>query len=516
MSKERAYQLRWKTLAVLGLSLVLIGLDNTVLNVALPSIQRELDASGSTLQWMVDAYLLVFAGLLLLAGTLGDRHGRKRALQAGLIIFGGASVAALFATEGSHVIAARAVMGLGAAFVMPATLSIVIDVFPREERGKAIGAWAGMAALGSGLGPAIGGGLLEIADWQAVFALNIPVAVLALVLGVRLVPESRDPKPGRLDLAGATLSAAALVVLVYSIIEAPERGWAAPETLGGFALAALLGLGFALQERRSANPLLDLRLFRLPAFSIGSLAVSSAFFALFGMIFALTQFLQFVQGSDPLDAGLKQMPVALGLMLSGPLSNAVAVRLGTNRVVSAGMVAVALSLMSMLVWDPGTTTLAVCLFAFAVAFAMGFVMGPATESVMNAVPEERAGVGSAMNDVNRMVAGALGVAVMGSVISTIYGNRMEDAVAGLPPEASEAAADSIGGAAAVAAQLPPGAADALSSAAGVAFTDAMGIAMVVAAGVIFAGASVAARLLPRGAAAASRPHPTVGTAGQTA
>ncbi len=515
MSKERAHQLRWRTLAVMGLSLILIGLDNTVLNVALPSMQRELDASGSTLQWMVDAYLLVFAGLLLVAGTFGDRHGRRRALQAGLVIFAGASVGALFATDGSHVIVARAVMGLGAAFIMPATLSIIIDVFPREERGKAIGAWAGMAALGTGLGPAIGGGLLEVAEWQAVFALNIPVAALALLLSIPFVPESRDPEPGRLDLTGAALSAAGLVALVYTIIEAPARGWTSWETLGGFALALALGAGFAVQERRSANPLLDLRLFRLPAFSIGSLAVSTAFFALFGMIFALTQFLQFVQGSDPLDAGLKQMPVALGLMLSGPLSNVVAVRLGTRQVVASGMVAVAVALLTMLAWGPDTSTLVVCLFAFAVAFAMGFVMGPATEAVMNAVPEERAGVGSAMNDVNRMVAGALGVAIMGSVLSTVYGNRMEDAVAALPGPAADAAADSIGGATAVAAQLPPGAADALTGAAGAAFTDAMGIAVVIAAGVILAGATVAARRLPGRTATA--PQPThVGVASQTA
>jgi MFS family permease len=241
MTEHQQYERRWKTLGVLGLSLVLIGLDNTVLNVALPSIQRELAASASVLQWMVDAYLLVFAGLLLLAGALGDRYGRKRALQAGLGLFGVASVAAVFASDGDQVIAARALMGLGAAFVMPATLSIIIDVFPREERAKAIGAWAGMAAIGTGLGPAIGGALLEVAGWQSVFALNLPVVAAALVLGHRLVPDSRDPAPGRLDVAGAALSIAGLGALVYTIIEAPSHGWTSGTTLTGFAVAAVLG-----------------------------------------------------------------------------------------------------------------------------------------------------------------------------------------------------------------------------------------------------------------------------------
>ena len=459
MAQDQQHERRWRTLGVLGLSLVLIGLDNTVLNVALPSIQRELAASASVLQWMVDAYLLVFAGLLLLAGALGDRYGRKRALQAGLVLFGVASVAAVFASDGDQVIAARAVMGLGAAFVMPATLSIIIDVFPREERAKAIGAWAGMAAIGTGLGPAIGGALLEVTGWQSVFALNLPVVAAALVLGHRLVPDSRDPAPGRLDLAGASLSVAGLSALVYTIIEAPSHGWTSGTTLTGFAVAAVLGAAFTARERRAADPLLDVRLFRRPAFSLGSLAVAASFFALFGMIFALTQFLQLVQGATPLEAGLKQMPVALGLVLSAPVSAVVAARLGARRVVAGAMAVLAVALAGVVTWTPETGTLTVCLFAFLVALAMGFVMGPATESVMSAVPEEHAGVGSATNDVNRMVAGALGVAVAGSLISTSYAGRLEEATSALPAPAADAAADSVGGAAAVAAQLPPQAAD---------------------------------------------------------
>src|SRR5829696_5005596 len=228
---------RWKTLGVLALSLVIIGLDNTILNVALPTLQAEFSASAATLQWMVDAYLLVFAGLLLVFGTLGDRLGRKLALQSGIAIFGLASLGALVADTAGQVIAIRSLMGIGAALIMPATLSIIANVFPAEERGKAIGIWAALAALGIGLGPLAGGLLLEWFDWSAVFLLNVPVAFTALVLGIRLVPESRDPRPGAFDVTGAVLSTAGFTVLVYAIIEAPGTGWASAEILGLLAAA---------------------------------------------------------------------------------------------------------------------------------------------------------------------------------------------------------------------------------------------------------------------------------------
>ena len=227
-----AHARRWKTLGVLALSLVIIGLDNTILNVALPTLQEEFDASSSTLQWMVDSYLLVFAGLLLVFGTLGDRLGRKLALQSGITIFGLASLGALIADTAGEVIAIRALMGVGAALIMPATLSIIANVFPPEERGKAIGIWAALAAIGIGLGPLVGGLLIEWFDWSAVFLVNVPVALIAVLLGFRLVPESRDPNPGAFDLAGAVLSTAGFSVLVYAVIEAPEQGWASGLILG--------------------------------------------------------------------------------------------------------------------------------------------------------------------------------------------------------------------------------------------------------------------------------------------
>ena len=294
---------RWKTLAVLSLSLVIIGLDNTILNVALPTLQDEFDASPSELQWMVDSYLLVFAGLLLVFGTLGDRFGRKLALQAGVSIFGLASLGALVADSANEVIGVRAAMGVGAALIMPATLSIIANVFSGAERPKAIAIWAALAAVGIGLGPLTGGLLLEWFDWSSIFLVNVPIAAIALLLGIRYVPESRDPKPGAFDLLGAVLSTAGFSVLVYAIIEAPDQGWTSSVVLGAITAAVVLLATFFWWERRIDEPMLDLDFFRRPSFSVGTASVSVAFFALLGAIFALTQYLQFVHGYSAIEAG---------------------------------------------------------------------------------------------------------------------------------------------------------------------------------------------------------------------
>src|SRR3954454_10978796 len=311
---------RWKTLAVLALSLVIIGLDNTILNVALPSLQEQFDASTSTLQWIVDSYLLVFAGLLLTMGTLGDRFGRKRSLQTGLALFGGASLAVLLVDTANQLIVVRAVMGIGGAMIMPATLSVITNVFPREERGKAIGIWAGMASIGIGLGPLFGGVLLELFSWQSVFLLNVPVAAIALGLGVRYVPESRDPKPGAFDVPGAMLSIGALGTLVYGIIEAPSRGWDSPLILSCFAAALALGVAFVKWEQRTPEPMLNLSFLRNPRFAMGSMAISLASFSLFGAIFAMTQFLQDAHGYSALEAGAATVPLAAGLVIGATSS----------------------------------------------------------------------------------------------------------------------------------------------------------------------------------------------------
>jgi EmrB/QacA subfamily drug resistance transporter len=504
MSPSSTYQNRWKILAVLSLSLVIIGLDNTVMNVALPSIQEELGASGSTLQWIVDAYMLVFAGLLLAAGYVGDRRGRKRALQSGLLIFSLASVAGAFAASGGQLIAARAAMGIGGALIMPSTLSIIMDVFPQEERGKAMSVWAGMAAVGVGLGPIIGGTLIEISAWPAVFWINIPVALAALVLGFRLVPESRDPNPGALDSPGVVLSIVGLGSFVWGVIEAPERGWTDGVVLGALGVALVLGVLFVRRQVRTRDPLLDVTLFKRQAFSLGSLAISSAFFALFGMIFLMTQYLQLVQGRSAIETGLVMLPLAFGLVIGSGLSDMLNRKLGTSRQLFGALVLVALVIGSVALWQPDTPVWVVALFFFVLPLGMGNVMAPATAAVMSAVPQAKAGVGSAMNDLNRQVAGALGVAVIGSVSSSVYSSQVESATTRLPDGAAHAASDSVGGAAAVAAHLPGAAGDALAAAASSAFTDAIGLALLVGSGVALLGAGLVKRYLPdqRGSAAA--------------
>ena len=351
------YARRWKTLGVLSLSLVIIGLDNTILNVALPTLQHEFNASPSKLQWMVDSYLLVFAGLLLVFGTLGDRFGRKRALQVGISIFGLASLGALVADSANQVIAVRAAMGVGAALIMPATLSIIANLFTGNERRKAIGIWAALAAVGIGLGPLTGGLLLEWFDWSSVFMVNVPFAAVALLLGIRYVPESRDPRPGSFDLLGAALSTAGFSLLVYAIIEAPGKGWTSGLILGPLAMSlALLG-AFLWWERRIDEPMLDLGFFRRASFSVGTAAVSVAFFALLGAIFELTQYLQFVHGYSAIKAGAIMSPIALGLMMGAGSSSKAAERFGVPRVVAAGLTGIATMLALTTLWEPQTGAL---------------------------------------------------------------------------------------------------------------------------------------------------------------
>lgn len=495
-ARSAIYRRRWWTLGILSMSLLIIGLDNTILNVAIPTLQREFDATATSLQWMVDAYILVFAGLLLTMGSLGDRFGRRRALQVGLVVFGLSSFFAAYAESSAQLIAARALMGIGGALIMPSTLSILTDVFPREERGKAIGIWAGVAGLGIGLGPLTGGLLLEHFWWGSVFFINIPIVVLALAAGLVLVPESRDPHPAPLDIPGAVLSISAVTTLVYSIIEAPVRGWTDGLVIVGFVGGAALAAAFVYREIRTEYPMLNFAFFKNPRFSAGAGAIAIGFFALFGMVFGLTQYLQFVQGYTPLEAGLRMVPMALGIAIGAGNSHRLVARLGTNKVVAMGLVVLAGVLVTITFWQPDTDYWIVGLTFFIMAFGMGNLMAPSTDSVMGAVPEANAGIASAMNDVTRQVAGAFGVAVIGSVINTVYSGRMGEAVAGLPPEAAEAASDSVGAASQIASTLPAEVVGGLADSANMAFTDALGIAVLVAAGVAVTGSVLIARFMP--------------------
>jgi EmrB/QacA subfamily drug resistance transporter len=495
-SDPRVHARRWWTLAVLSLSLVLIGLDNTVLNVALPTIQRVFDASASDLQWMVDSYVLVFAGLLLTMGALGDRFGRARALQVGLVVFAASSLLAPLATEVSHLIAVRVGMGIGGALIMPSTLSVIANVFPREERARAITIWAGVSGLGIGLGPLVGGLLIDNFEWSAVFLLNVPIALIALTLGLVLVPESRDPSGAGLDLPGAVLSIGAIGALVYAIIEAPGTGWTDPVILGAFGVAAILGAAFAWRETHTAEPMLDLSLFRDRRFTAGAGAIALTFFAMFGVIFGLTQFLQFVLGKTALEAGTLMLALAVGIPIGARISLKAVAHAGTNRVIAGGLVLVALVLMSTALWTPATEPWVVAASIFVLALGMANVMAPATSAVMGAVPESKAGVGSAMNDLLRQLGGALGVAVIGSVINTIYRDRVADAVVGLPAAAADAASDSVGAAVAIAGRIGGPAGDVLAAVARESFVDALGMAAILAAVVALATALLVVRAMP--------------------
>jgi EmrB/QacA subfamily drug resistance transporter len=494
MDSETVHRRRWATLGVLCISLLVIGLDNTILNVALPSLARSLDATSGELQWMVDSYTLVFAGLLLVAGSLGDRFGRKRALLFGLAVFGVSSLWAAWAGSAGELIAARAAMGVGAAFIMPSTLSVLTDCFrDSRERAKAIGAWAAVSGIGIVVGPTLGGWLLEHFWWGSVFLVNVPVAAAGIVAGFWLVPESRDPSAPRIDVVGAVLSVIGLVALVWAIIEAPARGWGSGPVVAGFGVATVALVAFLVWEMRVAEPMLDLRYFRDPSFAAASLSVTLVFFALFGMVFFLTQYLQFVLGFSALEAGQRMLPIAT-LVLGAPISVRLAARIGNKVVVASGLtiVAAGLWILSGATVDSGYGRVAVALAIM--GFGFGVTMAPATDAVMSALPRAKAGVGSAVNDTIRQVGGALGVAVLGSILSSAYSGRLDETVGA--QSAPEPAREGVAGALAVAGELPGSAGTVLAEAARSAFVHAMDRTILIAAAVAAAGAVIALVWLP--------------------
>lgn len=494
MDAETIHQRRWLTLVVLSLSLVIIGLDNTILNVALPTLVRELGASSSELQWMVDSYVLVFAGLLLTMGALGDRFGRKLALNSGLVIFGVASVFAAFADTASALIIARSFMGIGGALIMPSTLSIITNIFSGAERGRAIAAWAAVAGLGIVVGPALGGWLLENFWWGSIFLINIFIVGAAIGLGFFLVPESKDPAATPLDPVGALLSIVGLTVLVYAIIEAPAEGWTSGLVLGAFACAVVLLGAFLWWEWRAEHPMLRLEFFKNPRFSAASGAITMVFFAMFGTVFLLTQHLQFVLGFTPLEAGIRVMPVAT-MIIAAPLAARVVEKVGTKLVVTLGLTTVAVAMGWLATIDINSGYGHIALTLSLLGLGMGSAMAPATESIMGSLPLAKAGVGSAMNDTTRQIGGALGVAILGSILASSYGTAMAPVVQGLPPQAAEIAGDSVGGAIRVAGEIGEAGA-ALVAAANQAFVDAMSSAVWVAAVIALLGAALTWLYLP--------------------
>lgn len=493
---------RWSILAVVALAVFVTVLDGTIVNVALPSLSRELDASTRELQWIVDAYLLVFTGLLLAAGGLGDRFGRRRSLIVGLIAFAATSAYAGSAGTAGELIFGRALMGIGAAFIFPATLAIIANVFADpKERAAAIGIWSATSGVAVAAGPIVGGWLLENFWWGSVFYINLPVAAVAIIGTVALIPESKDEATPALDIGGLLLSVAAIGALVFTIIEAPEWGWGSGSTLLGFVLAAALLAGFVLWELRVPNPMLPVRIFRNLRFSAASVSVTSAFFALFGFIFLITQYFQLVRGYGPLEAGLRTIPVATAIAVAAVTAPKFAERFGTTRIVSLGLAMMGIGFLWVSTASVETPYLEIVGQMFFLGTGLGLTTAPATESIMGSLSADKAGIGSAVNDTTRELGGTLGVAIIGSVFSSIYINSLGDSevIEALPESAREATEESVAAAQFVAPQLGE-AAPAYLTAVNEAFLSGLSVACLVAAGVAFAGSMFAARFLPARAA----------------
>jgi DHA2 family multidrug resistance protein-like MFS transporter len=477
---------RWFLLGIMNLSLVLVVMAVSGLNTALPTMQGDLEASASELQWIVDAYAVLFAGLLLTAGAIGDRFGRKRALVGGLAVFALAALLGGLAQDATQVIASRALMGIGAAFIMPATLSIITSIFPPHERGKAIAIWAGFAGAGASLGPILTGGLLEGYWWGSTLLVNVPIALAVIGAVWWFAPDSRDDTRTPLDPAGALLSLVGLSTLIFGIIQGPEDGWTSSIVLGSFLVAASALSLFVWWERRSEHPMLPLDLFRDRRFSVGSGAITAAFFVMFGFFFLMTQYLQFGRGYSPLEAGLASLPLALTFVAVSPRSAALAERYGAPSVMAAGLgiVAVGFGVLTSLTTD---TPYLVVGAAFAVLGAgMGITVAPATGEIMSSVPLSKAGVGSAVNDTTRELGGALGIALLGSIANSAYRSNVDLSGLDLPTEAADAAGESIGAASAVAGSLPDG--GPVVARAASAFTDAFNLANGVAVAIVVAAA----------------------------
>ncbi|MEO6121179.1 MAG: MFS transporter [Acidimicrobiales bacterium] len=479
---------RWFLLGIMCLSLVMVVMSVSGLNMALPSMQRELRASASELQWIIDSYALVFAALLLPAGALGDRFGRKRALVLGLMIFAVGSVMAGLGDDASQVIVGRVVTGVGAAFVMPATLSLITTIFPPAERRKAIAMWAGFAGAGGALGPIVSGAVLEGFWWGAALLVNVPVVLITLAAVWVFSPTSRDPEATPLDPVGAGLSLVGLASLVFAIIEGPERGWTDGLVLVAFGLAAAGLAAFVVWERRTAHPMLPLTLFRDRRLSVGSGVITSAFFVMFGLFFLFSLYLQFVRAYSPLSAGLATLPLAMMLVAIAPRSAALAEKVGTGPVMASGFVLISAGFGVLALVGTDTPYLILALAMALLGAGMSLTAAPATGSVMSAVPMAKAGVGSAINDTTREVGGALGIAVLGSISSALYRSAVDLDGLSLPPPVAEAARESVGAATVLAGSVDNG--RELAVRAGQAFTDAFNVTSAVAAAVTLAAAAV--------------------------
>ncbi len=476
-------------LAVLLFCAFAVTVDTTLVNVALPTLSRELEASTRELQWVVDGYTITFAALVLAMGALGDRFGRRRLLLIGLGVYGAGNGAAALVDTSEALVACRAVMGVGAALIFPATLSTIVYLYTeRAERAKAIGLWGATTGLAVALGPIIGGAMIEASGWPATFWLKVPLVVVATVLVLMAVPESRDEARPPVDRVGLLVSSLGVLLLVWSVIEAPEAGWLSAQTVGGIGASVVLLTGFVLYEQRSDHPLLDISLFRSGRFSAAALAVTVAFFALFGFIFLITQYFQLLRGYGPLETGVRLLPVAISTGVASIVGTALAVRLGNKVVVATGLLfsGVMFAWTSQVSGD--TSYLEIAAQMVLLGTGMGLTAAPATESIMGTVPEAKLGVGSGVNDTTRELGGTLGVAIIGSVFASLY----NDALKGAPAVAR----DSLAGALQASEVVGGQAGLQLRELAASGFYEGLEAGCLVAAGIALVGAAIVAVMLP--------------------
>jgi EmrB/QacA subfamily drug resistance transporter len=505
---SEVYQRRWLILGAMCLCLLLVVASVSSLNTAIPTLARELQPTDTQILWIVDAYAVVFAGLLLFAGALGDRFGRKGALQIGLTIFAVASVACAWASDPNVLIALRGVMGVGAALIMPATLSIVTQVFPGHERPKAIAIWAAFAGAGGAIGPVMSGLLLAHYWYGSAFFVAAPIALVAFAAVTALAPSSREGATAALDPVGAVLSMAGFSALLFAIIEGPEKGWTAPLVLFGFVVAVSALVGFVIWEKRQTAPMLDMSLFSNARFSVGAMGITFTFMAMFAMFFVMSQYFQYVRGYSALKSGVAGLPFAAVMIIVSPRAVTIARKIGVRQAIVLGMGLVSAGMLLFSLVGETTPYIAIAGCLMLMAAGMGTAMPSMTSGIMSAVPPHKAGVGSAVNDTTRELGGAIGIAVVGSIVSAMYRDGVRPQLGALPAPAAEQVLKSVGRAQGVIAQAGLGseAADQVLTSVRTAFVDGAHTGLRVVAVIVALTAVVVARKHPAHVEAPSGAH----------